>query len=525
MADNLMTDTRAPVLWTAGDAAAATNGTLHGPGDGLAQGLGQGLAQGLAQGLEGNATGVSIHSRTVKPGDLFIALKGPNFDGHAYAAKALAAGAAAVLLSHRPGDLPADAPVLMVEDTFAALQDLGSVARLRTNARIVAVTGSVGKTSTKEALATCLGALAPTFATAGSLNNHWGVPLSLARMPVDCTYAVFELGMNHAGEIGPLSRLVQPDVAVITTIEAVHLEYFKSVEAIADAKAEIFQGMSPNGAVVLNRDTPHFARLVAAARTQGLSRILSFGKADDASARLTDCSTHATCSAVNAVIKGEPLQYCLSLPGLHHVMNSLGVLLAVRALGGDVAMAAQALATLKPIKGRGVRQRIQLDHGTLTIIDESYNASPVSMEASFQVLKTSDPGAGGRRIAALGDMLELGDRSPLLHAALAEPLKANGVDLVFCCGPHMKRLFDKLPAHLRGAWAEDAKALAPQIAASMRDGDVVMVKGSAGSRMGIVVDALSALDRTPESTTNSTSISNSNKTDTNGTTARAAQQG
>ena len=215
---------------------------------------------------------------------------------------------------------PADAPVLLVEDTFAALQDLGSVARLRAKAKIVAVTGSVGKTSTKEALAVCLGALAPTFATAGSLNNHWGVPLSLARMPADCTYAVFELGMNHAGEIGPLSRQVQPDVAVITTIEAVHLEHFGSVEAIADAKAEIFEGMSPNGAVVLNRDNPHFARLVAAARTKGLSRILGFGTAEDAAARLTDCSTHATCSAVSAVIKGKPLQYSVEparLPPRH----------------------------------------------------------------------------------------------------------------------------------------------------------------------------------------------------------------
>src|SRR3954454_10270136 len=464
----------APVLWTAADAAAATNGKLHGP--------------------DWNATGVSIDSRTIKPGDLFIALAGPNFDGHAYAAKALAAGAAAVLISHRPDDVSADAPVLLVEDTFAALQDLGSVARLRGKARIVAVTGSGGKTSTKGALATCLSALAPTFATAGSLNNHGGVTLSLARMPADCTYAVFELGMNHAGEIGPLSRQVQPDVAIITTIEAVHLEYFGSIEAIADAKAEIFEGMSPNGTVVLNRDNPHFARLVAAARTRGLSRILSFGTAEDASARLTDCSTHATCSAVGAVIKDKPLQYSVSLPGRHHVMNSLGVLLIVRALGGDIVTAAQALATVKPIKGRGVRKRVQLDQGTLTIIDESYNASPVSMEATFQVLKSSEPGTGGRRIAVLGDMLELGERSPLLHAALAEPLIVNGTDLVFCCGANMKRLFDKLPARLRGAWAEDSKALAPKIAADVRGGDCVMIKGSLGSRMALIVDALSALD-------------------------------
>ncbi|UEM19498.1 UDP-N-acetylmuramoylalanyl-D-glutamyl-2,6-diaminopimelate--D-alanyl-D-alanine ligase [Skermanella mucosa] len=466
---------QAPVLWTAGDAAAATNGTLSG-----------------APGWQ--AAGVSIDSRTIRPGDLFIALKGPNFDGHRYVAQALAAGAAAALVSHRPDGVGPDAPLVMVEDTFAALQDLGSVARLRTNAKVVAVTGSVGKTSTKEALGTCLSALAPTFATAGSLNNHWGVPLSLARMPADCTYAVFELGMNHAGEIGPLSRQVRPDVAVITTIEAVHLEHFPSVEAIADAKAEIFEGMAPNGAVVLNRDNPHYARLVAAARTRGLSRILGFGKADDASARLTDCSIHATCSAVNAVIKGEALQYCLALPGRHHVMNSLAVLLAVRALGGDVVAAARAMATLKPIKGRGARRRVQLAQGALTVIDESYNASPVSMEASFQVLAKGDPGVGGRRIAVLGDMLELGERSPLLHAALAEPLKAASVDLAFCAGPHMKRLFDRLPADMRGAWAPDSAALAPLVAGAVRAGDVLMVKGSAGSRMAAVVDAVAALD-------------------------------
>jgi UDP-N-acetylmuramoyl-tripeptide--D-alanyl-D-alanine ligase len=485
-------------LWTSTEAAAATGGTSA---------------------RSWTASGVSIDSRTVKSGDLFVALAGPSFDGHDFIQAAIASGAAAAVASRRPAALAAEAPLLMVSDTMAALEALGRAARARSAARFAAITGSVGKTGTKEALRLVLSSEGLTAASEGNLNNQWGAPLSLARMPREARYGVFELGMNHAGEIGPLSRQVQPDVAIITTIEAVHLEHFGSVEAIADAKAEIFEGMSPNGAVVLNRDNPHFARLVAAARTKGLSRILGFGTAEDAGARLTDCSTHATCSAVSAVIKGKPLQYSVSLPGRHHVMNSLGVLLAVQALGGDVVTAAQALATLKPIKGRGVRQRIPLDQGTLTIIDESYNASPVSMEASLQVLKASDPGAGGRRIAALGDMLELGERSPLLHAALAGPVQANGTDLVFCCGPNMKRLFDKLPAHLRGGWAEDAKALGPQIAEAMRGGDVVMVKGSAGSRMGIVVDALSALGHTANS--NATS----NENDTNGKTARAVQQG
>jgi UDP-N-acetylmuramoyl-tripeptide--D-alanyl-D-alanine ligase len=463
------------VLWTAEDSAAATNGIPSGP--------------------PWQAAGVSIDSRTVQPGDLFVALKGPNFDGHDYVTRALQAGAAAALVSHRPSGLGSDAPLLVVEDTMTGLQDLGSVARLRATARILAVTGSVGKTSTKEALAAALGASAPTFATIGSLNNHWGVPLSLSRLPPDIAYGVFELGMNHAGEIGPLSRQVHPDIAIVTTIEGVHLEHFASVDAIANAKAEIFEGMTPNGAAILNRDNPHFARLVAHARTRGLSRIWSFGAHAEADARLIDCSTHATSSAVTAVIKGEQIQYCLSLPGRHHVINSLAVLLAVRAAGGDVTAAARALATLKPIKGRGARRRIQAAQGAFTLIDESYNASPVSTEAALQVLGKSDPGAGGRRIAVLGDMLELGGRAPALHAGLAEPLNRQGIDLVFCCGPMMRHLFDRLPADRRGHHAENSATLAPLVADVVRGGDVVMVKGSAGSRMSLVIEALAALDR------------------------------
>jgi UDP-N-acetylmuramoyl-tripeptide--D-alanyl-D-alanine ligase len=300
--------------------------------------------------------------------------------------------------------------------------------------------------------------------------------------------------MNHAGEIGPLSRMVQPDVAIITTVEAVHLEFFASVEAIADAKAEIFEGMGPNGTAILNRDNPQFARLVAAARTQGLSRIWSFGGEEHADARLVDCSLHATSSAVTAGIRGETLQYCLSLPGRHMVMNSLGVLLAVRALGGDVVTAARSLCQLQPIKGRGQRRRIGLPRGSFTMIDESYNASPVSVAASMGVLGKTDPGAGGRRIAVLGDMLELGDHGPALHAGLAEAVRRNGVDLVFCCGPLMKHLFDRVPAAQRGRHAETSAALAPLVAEAVRPGDVLMIKGSAGSRMVAVVEALAALD-------------------------------
>ena len=470
-----MTETaEKPVLWTAEDAAAATSGQVTRPW---------------------RATGVSIDSRKIAPGDLFVAIQGPSFDGHDFVAQALANGAAAAMVSRVPAGVEGDAPLLAVEDTLAALTDLARVARMRTSAKVIGVTGSVGKTGTKEALRHCLSAQGRTFATEGSLNNHWGVPLSLARMPQDSQFAIFELGMNHAGELGPLSRMVQPDVVVITNVEAVHLEFFPSVEAIADAKAEIFEGMTPHGTAVLNRDNPHFGRLLAAARTQGLTRVQGFGSHEDSDARLLEYSLHATCSAVTASFQGERIQYSLSLPGKHWVMNSLAVLLAVRGAGGDLAAAARALSTLQPIKGRGTRKRIQVAHGAFTLIDESYNASPVSVAAGIEVLGKVDPGAAGRRIAALGDMRELGTRADHLHAGLLGVLKAAHIDTVYCCGPHMKALWDRLPAAMRGKYAEDSKALAALLAADVRGGDVVLVKGSAGSRMSLVVDALGALDQ------------------------------
>lgn len=463
--------------WPAADAAAAANGRLLGRQDWV-------------------ATGVSIDSRTLEPGDLFVAIQGPNFDGHAFVAAALDRGAAACLVARVPDGLPADAPLLRVDDTLTGLEDLGRVARLETAARVVAVTGSVGKTSTKEMLRTCLAACAPTFATPGSLNNHWGVPLSLARLPAAAAFGVFELGMNHPGEIGPLSRMVHPDVALITTVEAVHLEFFPSVEAIADAKAEIFEGMSRQGTAILNRDNPHYARLLAAARTQGISHVVSFGAAAPADAHLLDLELLADRSRVAASIRGRRIDYVLGIPGRHQVINSLGVLLAVDAAGGDVDKAAAALAGFQPVKGRGQRRAVPLpDGGSLTLIDESYNASPASIAAAA-VLGRTPTGAGepaGRRIAVLGDMREMGADSPRLHGALAEPLLAAGIDLVYCCGPHMHHLFDRLPAERRGGHAATSADLAPLVTAAVRAGDVVMVKGSLGSRMAVVVAALDAL--------------------------------
>ena len=466
------------ILWTADDVAAACNGRRP---------------DAARTNPDWAATGVSIDSRTVAPGDLFIPLKGPNFDGHAFVTQALEKGAAGAIVADIPAGLEQDGRLVKVDDTMTALEDLGRVGRLNATGKVIAVTGSVGKTGTKEALKVALESQGKTFATVGSLNNHWGVPLSLSRFPADSRFGVFELGMNHAGEIGPLSRMVRPDVAIITTVEAVHLEFFASVEAIADAKAEIFEGMDPSGTAILPRDNPHFGRLLAAARTQGL-HVLTFGTDSGADGRLLDLVGEPAGSRVRADIAGQVVDYRLTLPGRHHAINSLAVLLAVKAAGGDVSQAAAALGGLAAIKGRGQRSTVTLPGGDITLIDESYNASPVSVKAAAGVLGQAALGPQGRRIAALGDMRELGEQSAELHASVAPALVAGACDLLFCCGPHMRHLFDAVPPAMRGAHADDSAALAPLLAAALRPGDVVMVKGSAGSRMGLVVNALKALD-------------------------------
>ncbi len=464
-------------LWTALEAAAATAGTAYG---------------------DWQATGVSIDSRTTQPGDLFVALKGPRVDGHDHVHEALSRGAVAAMVHRLPPNVAGEAAMLVVDDTDDALWALARYARMRSAAKVVAVTGSVGKTGTKEALRQALEGQGPTHATAGNLNNQWGAPLSLARMPADTEYGIFELGMNHAGEITPLSRLVQPDVAIVTTVEAAHLEHFASVEAIADAKAEIFAGMSSSGTALLNRDNPHYARLLAHARTQGIGRIWSFGRHAEADARLVSASLHATSSAVQAVVCGEPVLYSLGAPGAHWVGNSLAVLLAVKALGADLAAAARGLGRILLLKGRGARHRLRLsrrgERGAFTLIDESYNASPASVAAALRVLAKLDLGDRGRHIAVLGDMLELGETSADLHVGLRHNLTAAGTDLVFACGPMMGRLYESLPTAMRGGYAADSRALAPMVAAAVRPGDAVMVKGSYGSRMDTVVTALEALD-------------------------------
>ncbi len=463
-------------LWSAAEAVAATGGSSSG---------------------DWHAAGVSIDSRTVELGDLFIALSGPNFDGHDYVAAALAKGAAAALVSRRPDGIAADAPLLIVGDTQKGLEEMGRAARARSEAKIVAVTGSVGKTGTKEALKRAFERQGRAYASAGSLNNQWGVPLSLARMPRDAAYGVFELGMNHSGEIDALTRMVRPDIAIITTVEAAHLGFFASIEAIADAKAEIFKGLTPGGAAILNRDNPQFERLLRAARAAGVSRVISFGSHPDATVRLVDCHLHATASAVTASVMGEVFDYSISLPGRHWVMNSLAVLAAVKAADADVGVAAGAMATLSALEGRGKRFQITMNGGTVELIDDSYNANPASMRAAFAVLGAIEPIAGGRRIAVLGDMLELGTEAPRLHAELAAPIADADIALVFTLGDTMQALDAALPAKRRGGHAATVAELAAMLDKKLKPGDVVLAKGSHGSRVYELVTKLVAAKPAP----------------------------
>jgi UDP-N-acetylmuramoyl-tripeptide--D-alanyl-D-alanine ligase len=436
-------------------------------------------------------TGLSIDSRSIAPGEAYFAIKGDVHDGHDFVAAALQAGAAlAVVEAAQAAKFTPDAPLLVVDDVLAGLVDLARAARARLDAQVIAVTGSVGKTSTKEALRRVLGAQGPTHASVASFNNHWGVPLSLARCPADARFAIFEIGMNHSGEIEPLVKMVRPQVAIVTTVEPVHLEFFAGIEAIADAKAEIFEGVEPGGAVVLNRDNPQFARLARRAKKLGIARIVGFGTHKKSDARLLDLSLHATCSAVHADILGQDITYKLGMPGRHMAMNSLAVLAAAALAGADLARAALSLSQIEPTAGRGARRTLEVASGEVLLIDESYNANPASMAAALNVLGRAPVGPQGRRIAMLGDMLELGPTGPALHSGLLDAVKANHVDLVYCCGPLMRHLWDALSTGKRGGYAESAVGLEAQAVAAIRAGDAVMVKGSLGSKMKTIVNAL-----------------------------------
>jgi len=436
-------------------------------------------------------SGISIDSRTLGPGEAFFAITGDNRDGHEFVAAALERGAGlAVVAADRRDRFAHDAPLLVVADVLAGLRELARSARAHTQAKVVAVTGSVGKTGTKEALRLVLAKDGATHASAASYNNHWGVPLSLARCPASARYAVFEIGMNHAGEIAPLTRLVRPHVAIVTAIEPVHLEFFGSLEAIADAKAEIFLGLERGGAAVLNADNAQFVRLERSAREAGVDRIVGFGENPRAQARLIKYALQGDSSTVQARVLGSDVTYKIGAPGRHLVLNSLAVLATSALLGADLALAALALGELRPASGRGVRIRLDTPGGSVLLIDESYNANPASMRAALAVLGQVEIGPQGRRIAVLGDMLELGPAGADLHRQLAAEIVPNGVDIVFCCGPLMRALWEALPSNRRGGYAETSASLESDVLSAVQPGDAVMVKGSLGSRMGAIVTAL-----------------------------------
>jgi UDP-N-acetylmuramoyl-tripeptide--D-alanyl-D-alanine ligase len=458
------------LLWTTGDLVAAAGGRLKGrapPG----------------------VTGISIDSRTVQPAEAFVAIRGDRFDGHDYAGTALAAGAALALV--REGrEPPGKRPLIVVkDDPLEALRRIGAAARARMKGGVVAVTGSVGKTGTKEMLRLALAAVGPTHAPVGSFNNHWGVPLTLARMPAGTRFGVFEIGMNHAGEIRPLTKLVRPHAAIVTTVEPVHLAFFQSEAAIAEAKAEIFEGLEPGGTAVLNRDNGWFHLLAQRARAHG-ANILSFGEDPTADIRLERVSLREDGSSVRASLAGETVTYRLGAPGRHLVQNSLAVIAAAHAIGADLPQVMLALADFRAPKGRG--ERIPLVHpaGPFTLIDESYNANPASMRAALALLAQAQPRGRGRRIAVLGDMLELGDDAPALHRNLAPAVEASGADLVFLAGPVMESLWRVLPEARRGAYADSAAALEPILLEAIGPGDVIMMKASLGTRLGALVDSL-----------------------------------
>jgi len=448
--------------------------------------------------LPQSISGISIDTRTIVPGDAFFAIQGDSRDGHDFVAAALAAKAGvAVVATHRRTEFGNDAPLLVVPDVLAALRDLAGAARARTHAKVIGVTGSVGKTSTKEALRLALSKDGETHASVASYNNHWGVPLSLARCPASARYAVFEMGMNHAGEIAPLSRLTRPHIAIVTTIAPVHLESLGSLSRIADAKAEIFLGVQPGGAVIVNRDIAQYEQLRRRARQAGIERVISFGEHAQADACLLKSALHPRCSTVHADILGTEIAYKIGAPGRHLVLNSLAVLAAVALAGADLALAALALGELEAIPGRGAPVEIDLPGGPALVIDESYNANPASMAAALALLGQAPLGPQGRRIAVLGDMLELGPKGKALHRGLAAAVAANAVDLVYCCGPLMHTLWQALPASRRGGYAGDSAALEAQVVRAIRGGDVVMVKGSLGSRMAPIVKALQRVYPSP----------------------------
>ncbi|RNJ47509.1 UDP-N-acetylmuramoylalanyl-D-glutamyl-2, 6-diaminopimelate--D-alanyl-D-alanine ligase [Mesorhizobium erdmanii] len=472
------------LLWTSDALVAAMDGRPLGP-----------MPEGIS--------GISIDSRSLQPGDAFFAIKGEAMDGHDFATAAIKAGAGVLVVAE--GKLPSlgrlTAPIIVVEDVLVALEKLGVAARARSQAKIIAVTGSAGKTTTKEALRHVLSAVGKVHASAQSFNNHWGVPLTLARMPDDCDYAVFEIGMNHPDEIRPLVKMVRPHVAIVTMIAAAHLGFFRNLDEIAKAKAEIFEGLEPEGAAVLNRDDARFKLLDKMAHAAGVEHVYGFGENARSTFKLTKCELHADHSDIAARIGGHDMIARIGAPGRHMVQNVLAVLGAAQLVGADLDKVALALADLSAERGRGKRHVLRHSGGPITLIDESYNANPASMAAAMALLNATPVTGEGRRIAVLGDMLELGDHSAKLHAALADLIVGTGTQTVFLGGPEMRALAEALPGDIKMEYRAGVEQLKPVLLAALKPGDVVMIKSSKGIGFAKLVDAL--LGKYPAETTTS----------------------
>ncbi|BAB48905.1 UDP-N-acetylmuramoylalanyl-D-glutamyl-2,6-diaminopimelate--D-alanyl-D-alanine ligase [Mesorhizobium japonicum] len=472
------------LLWTSDALVAAMDGRPLGP-----------MPEGIS--------GISIDSRSLQPGDAFFAIKGEAMDGHDFATAAIKAGAGVLVVAE--GKLPSlgrlTAPIIVVEDVLVALEKLGVAARARSQAKIIAVTGSAGKTTTKEALRHVLSAVGKVHASAQSFNNHWGVPLTLARMPDNCDYAVFEIGMNHPDEIRPLVKMVRPHVAIVTMIAAAHLGFFRNLDEIAKAKAEIFEGLEPEGAAVLNRDDGRFKLLDKMAHAAGVEHVYGFGENARSTFKLTKCELHADHSDIAARIGGHDMIARIGAPGRHMVQNVLAVLGAAQLVGADLNKVALALADLSAERGRGKRHVLRHPGGPITLIDESYNANPASMAAAMALLNATPVTGEGRRIAVLGDMLELGDHSAKLHAALADLIVGTGTQTVFLGGPEMRALAEALPGDIKMEYRAGVEQLKPVLLAALKPGDVVMIKSSKGIGFAKLVDAL--LGKYPAETTTS----------------------
>lgn len=471
-------------LWTSQAAALATDGKTT---------------------TDWTASGISIDTRTLKKGDLFVALRAER-DGHDFVASALEKGASAALVTHIPNGVSHDAPLLIVSDVLAGLEDLGRAARARTTAKVIAVTGSVGKTSTKEMLRTVLMRQGRVHAAEASYNNHWGVPLTLARMPADTDFAIIEIGMNHPGEIGPLSKIASPDVAMITNVASAHLEAFEDLSGIAREKAAIFEGLVAGGTAIVNADLETTPILMAAAP----ENVELFGTDEKAEFRLQNVELIDNVTVISAKLRSSDAIFKLSTAGRHFAMNAVGVLACVSAVGADMGLAAHEMSAWVPPSGRGTRETVPLDRfvpeASLELIDDAFNANPTSMTAALEVLAVSAPRDNvgrlrtGRRIAILGDMLELGGDAALQHSDIAKLESFEKIDVTHCIGPLMQALYDALPVEKRGLWVATAAEFCTTVKDQIDAGDVILVKGSKGSKTALVVDAIRKLGQTAPTT-------------------------